>query len=66
MYTEIVKKKKNQYKCNSTAYLIYSLVYYFNNYLSHNKILQLLNYLLCEAIRIANYPANKYMGLLKK
>ena len=32
MYTEIVKKKKNQYKCNSTAYLIYSLVYYFNNY----------------------------------
>ena len=47
-------------------HLFRSSIYYFNNYLSHNKILQLLNYLLCGAIRIANYPANKFMGLLKK
>ena len=47
-------------------HLFRSSIYYFNNYLSHNKILQLLNYLLCGAIRIANYPANKFMGFLKK
>ena len=47
-------------------HLFRSSIYYFNNYLSHNKILQLLNYLLCWTLRIENYLANKFKSLLRK
>ena len=43
-----------------------SSIYFFNNYQSHNFILQIINYLLCWAIRIEDFFVWKVKKMIKK